>query len=151
MAKDDKAPEGDAPKKKGGKKKLIIIIVAAVLLLGGGGGGAYMLLMGGSSEAEAEPAPEPGAVVSLDPVTINLADSHYLKVGIALQATATAHEEPDGSKALNLAIDQYTNVEVAELQTAEGRAKLKEELTEKIKEAYEHEVMAIYYTTFVTQ
>ncbi len=110
-----------------------------------------MLLKGGSSEETAAPAPEPGAVVSLDPVTINLADSHYLKVGIALQATATAHEEPDGSKALNLAIDQYTNVEVSELQTAEGRAKLKEELTEKIKEAYEQEVMAIYYTTFVTQ
>ncbi|WP_033345990.1 flagellar basal body-associated FliL family protein [Catenuloplanes japonicus] len=150
MAKDEKAPEGDAPK-KGGRRKLIIIIVAAVLLLGGGGGGAFMLLKGGSSEETAAPAPEPGAVVSLDPVTINLADSHYLKVGIALQATATAHEEPDGSKALNLAIDQYTNVEVSELQTAEGRAKLKEELTEKIKEAYEQEVMAIYYTTFVTQ
>ncbi|GAB7049780.1 flagellar basal body-associated FliL family protein [Catenuloplanes indicus] len=150
MAKDEKAAEGDAPK-KGGKKKLLIIIIAAVLLLGGGGGGAFMLLSGGSSEEEAAPAPEPGAIVALDPVTINLAAGHYLKVGIALQATATATEEPDGSKALNLAIDQYTNVKVAELETAEGRAKLKEALTEKIKEAYEDEVMAIYYTTFVTQ
>ncbi|MDR7280477.1 flagellar basal body-associated FliL family protein [Catenuloplanes atrovinosus] len=150
MAKDDKAPEGDAPK-KGGKKKLLIIIIAAVLLLGGGGGGAYMMLAGGSSEEETVAAPEPGAIVALDPITINLASGHYLKVGIALQATATAAEEPDGSKALNLAIDQYTNVEVAELETAEGRAKLKTELEEKVKKAYEEEVMAIYYTTFVTQ
>ncbi|GAB7041793.1 MULTISPECIES: flagellar basal body-associated FliL family protein [Catenuloplanes] len=151
MAKDEKAAEGDAPKKGGKKKLLMIIIIAAVLLLGGGGGGAYMMLAGGSSEAEAAPEPEPGAIVALDPVTINLAAGHYLKVGIALQATATAAAEPDGSKALNLAIDQYTNVKVAELESAEGRAKLKEALTEKIKEAYEDEVMAIYYTTFVTQ
>ncbi|GIJ48669.1 hypothetical protein Val02_55550 [Virgisporangium aliadipatigenens] len=145
MAK-DKPAEGDAPKK--GKGKLIIIIVVVVLLLGGGGAGGYFYFAGGEEEA---PAPEPGIVVALEPITINLADGHFLKVSIALQATAEAHEEPDGSKALDLMISQFSNKSVAELSSNEAREEAKKKLKEAVAEAYEGEVMDLYFTEFVMQ
>ncbi len=143
-----------APKKK---SKLLIIIVA-VVLLAGAGVGAWLMLKGddkaASAEAEAE-KPEPGAVVALDPVTINLAGGHYLKMAFALQATADAAEEPDGSKALDIAIATYTERDIAELSTAKGREAAKAEFLEKVKKAYTEEdketVMDLYLTQFVTQ
>jgi flagellar FliL protein len=145
MAK-DKSAEGGEPKK--GKGKLIIIIVVVVLLLGGGGAGGYLYFAGGEEEA---PAPEPGLVVALEPITINLADGHFLKVSIALQASADAHEEPNGSKALDLLISQFSNKSVAELSSNDAREEQKKALVEKVKKAYEEEVYDVYFTEFVMQ
>ena len=56
---------------------------------------------GSSCQAQAGRAPpKPGEVVTLEPIQINLAAGHYLRIGIALQLTAKAHEA-DGSKALD--------------------------------------------------
>jgi len=137
----------DAPKKK--SKKLLIIVLGAVIMLGGGGG-AYAM-MGAGDKAEAEPKPEPGVVVALDAVTINLADGHYLKIKIALQATADVAEEPDGSKALDRTISYFSDRKIAELSSHEGREKAKEELVKEVSEAYEGEIMDIYFTEFVMQ
>jgi len=146
MSKDETATE--EPKKKS-KKLLIIIIAAVVVLLGGGGAGAYFML--GSSGPEKKPAPLPGKVISMDAITINLAEGHFLKLGLALQATADAAEAPDGSHALDLAITEFSNKSVAELSSDKGREKIKEELTKKVEKAYEEEVMAVYFTEFVMQ
>jgi len=145
-----KSDASDDAKPAKSKKKLIMIVLAAVFLLGGGAGG-YLMLTGGGSKTEEEPKPEPGVVVALDAVTINLADGHYLKMSMSLQATAEAHEEPDGSKALDLAIDQFSDRELGELSSSAGRRKAKAELLEKVKEAYEGEVMDIYFREFVMQ
>jgi flagellar protein FliL len=147
--KDAKAASGEETPKKS-KKKLIIMLLAVVLLLGGGAG-AYFTLFAGSGEAEAAPAPEPGAVVPLEAVTINLADGHYLKLKISLQATLDAHAEPDGSKAMDIAIDMLSYRPMDELFSNEERLRFKAELKEKVIEAYEHEVMDVYVTTFVIQ
>jgi flagellar FliL protein len=148
MSKDKAATPADgaaAPKKS--KKKLLIIIVAAVLLLGGGAGG-YLMFAGGD---DAEPPPEPGLVVALDAITINLADGHFLKVSIALQATIEAHEEPEGSKALDILISEFSNRSVAELSSNEAREEAKTRLKEKVSHAYHGEVMDVYFTEFVIQ
>jgi flagellar FliL protein len=145
MSKDEKDTAAEAPKSK---KKLMMILIAAVLMVGGGVG-VYLTMF--ASKAEAKPAHEAGEVVSLEPITINLAEGHYLKLAFALQATAEAAEKPDGSKALDLAIDQYTGMDTAELSTDKGREAAKKELLEKIEKAYEDEVMDIYFTQFVTQ
>src|SRR3712207_5101811 len=109
MAKDD---EGDKEKKKGGgKKKLLIIIVAAVVVLIGGGIGAYFAFFASSGEEEAHPEPTPSGVVVAEPITVNLADGHYLKIAIALQTTTEAHEAVDTSKALDIVISQFSNLE----------------------------------------
>lgn len=147
MAKDKAAAEGaEAPKKS---KKMLIIIVLAVVLLGGGGAGAYFMFF--KSSGDEVVAPEPGAVVPLESITINLADGHFLKVSIALQVTIDAAHEPDGSHALDLLITQFTNRSVAELSTNEAREAMKKELIEKVKHAYHDEVYDIYFTEFVMQ
>jgi flagellar protein FliL len=135
------------PKKS--KKKLIIIIAAALLALGGGGGG-YLMFKRHAAAAKA--AVVPGAVVVLDAMTINLEDSHFLKLKFSLQMTAdAATEELDGSKAMDLAIDEYSNRRMAELFSNGERNKTKGELLEKIATAYDKEVMDIYFTAFVIQ
>jgi flagellar FliL protein len=141
-SKDEAAADADAPKKS---KKMLLLIVA-VVLVAAGGGGAYIML----GDKGPPPPPEPGEVLKLDPITVNLTDGHYLKLGIALQATADVSEELEGSKALDLAVDEFSNRSVAQLGN-EGRAKLKKELKEKVVEAYEGEVMDIYLTDFVMQ
>jgi flagellar protein FliL len=132
-----------------GKRKLIVIVLAAVLLLGGGGG-AYLLFK--PKKAEAKPAPEPGLVVVLDAQTINLADAHYLKLKMSLQMTAGAGAEAlDGSRALDLAIDQYSGVPMAPLFSNGYREQTKAELLANVKKAYDGKVMDIYFTNFVIQ
>jgi flagellar basal body-associated protein FliL len=74
-------------------------------------------------------------VVKLDSITINLAGAHFLKLGIALQPTAAA-TELDGSKALDLAISEFSQMTIDELSTAEGRDKAKDELVARIKLTY---------------
>jgi len=148
MADEEKSAE--APKKS--SKKMLIIIVAAVVLLGGGAG-AFFMMKGGS---KAVAAPKKGTVVAIsDPLTVNLADSHYLKLQFSLQQTTDAGEDVDTSEAINLAIDEYTGKTVAELSTEKGRTAVKEELLAKLVKAYtvedKQEVMDIYYTQFVTQ
>jgi flagellar FliL protein len=137
--------EGDeeTPKKKG-KMKLIIIVVVVLAL----GGGAYMMFFKKKGPA---PPPKPGAVVALDPITINLAGGHFLKLGLAIQATAAVKEAPDGSKALDLAVNELSNRTIAELSSNKVRNAIKAELKEKVVEAYEHEVMDIFFTQFVMQ
>ncbi len=137
------APAGaDEDPAKGSKKKLIMIVVAVLAL---GGGGYFMFL-------KPKPAgpPEPGEVVTLEPIQINLAAEHYLRVGIALQLTAAAHEA-DGSKALDATIDIFSGLPIDEVNNPKHRAKLKEELEKELEELYHHDVMGVYFTEFVTQ
>lgn len=133
--------DADAPE-KGSKKKLILILVAVLAL---GGGGYFMFL-------KPKPAgpPEPGEVVKLEPIQINLAATHYLRVGIALQLTAGAHEA-DGSKALDAAIALFSGLPMDEVNDPKHRAKLKKELEKELGELYHHDVMGVYFTEFVTQ
>jgi flagellar FliL protein len=145
MSKDETTPEEAPPKKS--KKKLFIIVIAVVVLLGGGAG-AYFVFFSGPT---VKPAPKPGKVVAMDAVTLNLADGHFLKLKLALQATADVAEAPDGSKAVDIAISQFSNMEVAALSSGPARDKAKKELTKKIEEAYEGEIMDVYFTEFVMQ
>jgi len=148
---DEKEGAAEAPKKS--NKMMLIIIVAAVVLLGGGGGAFVMM----KSSSASPKTPSKGSVTAIeDALTINLADSHYLKLQFSLQQTADAGSESvDPSEAIELAIDEYTGKTVAELSTEKGRAAIKEDLLAKIVKAYTEskteKVMDIYYTAFVTQ
>jgi len=143
--------ETEAAKPKFTKKKIMLLAIAAVALTVAGVAGKSIL-----AGPKAEKAPEPGGVIAMDSVTINLASGHYLKMKLALQATVEAAGgeeggEPDGSKALDLAISQYSNMQMAELSSATGRAKAKAELLEDVKKAYDEKIMDIYFTEFVMQ
>lgn len=161
---------GDTEGKSRKKKKLVIAAIAAVVLLGGGVGGTYTLMKPDTASATEEVKEEvlvPGDVTALDPITINLADGRYLKLGIALQqvlseAGGEGSSELDGSKALDLAIGEFSGLSINDLSNAESRQKYKDELEAKIIEAYVAEpleegeeglkqVMGIYLTQFVMQ
>jgi flagellar FliL protein len=150
---DKSKTEGEETPAKGGKTKLLAVV--AVLLVAAGAA-AYFFLFAGSGEAEAA-APEPGEVVVLEPIAVNLAGGGYLKIGITLQLTADAAagegEGVDGSKALDLVIASFSQANPADVTGA--REALKEALEKKIVDAYMedgHEiVMGIYYNEYVTQ
>lgn len=130
-----------APKKS--KKKLVIAVVA-VLLLGGAG---YWFFL---KPTDAEASPKPGEVVTLDAIQINLEDGHYLRVGLALQLTESAHDL-DGSQALDATIDLFSGREIKEVTTAKTRNRLKAELENELSHLYHGDVMGVYFTDFVTQ
>src|SRR3546814_688837 len=98
--------------------------------------------------APSEPAP--GEVLPLTAIQVNLAGGHYLRIGLALQLVEGA-EEADGSKALDAAIEIFSGQKVSTVTDPEERDKLKDELTEAVREAYHEEVLEVYYTDFVTQ
>ncbi len=149
-SKKDETPEDDGAT-GGGRKKLLVVGLVAVLAIAGA---AYFFLFAGSGEAEAAAEPEHGGYTALEPIAVNLAGGGYLKIGIALQLTADAGEEaPDGSHALDLIIQTFSQASPADVTGA--RDAFKAGLEKKIVEAYEEDgteiVMGIYYTEYVTQ
>jgi flagellar FliL protein len=139
---------GEAPPKKG-KKKLVLILGVVVLALGAG---AYFFLKpAGGAEAATPPPPQPGGIAQIDPVSVNLAGGHYLRVGFSMQLTAAAGEEVEQAKALDIAIALYSGRTMEEVNDPTRREELKDELATQLEEAYEGEVMGVYLTDFVTQ
>ena len=159
--------DGAAPASGGGRSMLIPAIVVAVAVLGAG-----FMMKGGGAPAPAEAAPEPeptevadGPVVETEPMTLNLADGHYLKVGVALQLAAPEEGEaaagghggggeetgPSTAKALDLAITTFSEHTKRELSDPHKRGEVKKKLAAEISEAYHGEVVDIYFTEFVMQ
>ncbi|WP_232681084.1 flagellar basal body-associated protein FliL [Nocardioides sp. R-C-SC26] len=133
-----------APEKPGGKKKLIMIVAIIAIV----GGGAYWFVL----KPKPEPGePVPGEVVPLDAIQVNLAGGHYLRLGLGLQLVADVHEEVDGSKALDVAIDIFSGRKVEELAKPAERRKLKKELVKELDHLYHGEVIDAYFREFVTQ
>ena len=128
--------------KKGGKKKIALILVAVLVVVGA----VYWFFL---KPAGPTPPPEPGEIVTMDATQINLADDHYLRLGMALQLTTTAHEA-DGSKALDAAIELFSGKKLAQID-GHQRDALKKKLVEELKHLYHGEVMDVYFTEFVTQ
>jgi flagellar FliL protein len=133
-------------KKKKSKKKLIIILVVVLLVAGVG----YKMTLG-KAKATGPVKPVKGAVLKLDSVSLNLADGHFLKLGIALQETKTATAEFDGSQATDIAISQFSGMSMQQLSIGSKRDAVKKEYLEKLEKVYEGEVMDVYFTEFVMQ
>ena len=127
-------------------RKRMVLAVVLVLLLAGAASWWFML-----RPAEADQAPEPGEVLKLEAIQVNLAGGHYLRIGIALQATKEAGAEIEGSKALDATIELFSGEKVEDLARRPYRTKLKHELLDQLEERYEGEVIGVYFTDFVTQ
>lgn len=143
------AAAADEPKPKKSKKLVVIVAVAAALL----GAAAWFFFLKGPSEPAAEPEPEPGDTLTVEAMSINLADGHYLRLGLGLQLTieAGAHGPVDAAPARDAAISLFSGRTVAEIADPTTREALKAELTETLVHAYHGEVMAVYLTDYVTQ
>lgn len=141
----------DAAAPSGGRRKRMLLVLVAVLLIGGLGAGGYWWFA--VRTPPPPPPPKPGEVVAMDPISLNLAEGRYLKVGIALQWEYSSEKgaSHDGSKALDLAIDTFSGRTVEELSDPVRREVLKDELMVRVGEAYEGKVLDLYLTEFVTQ
>jgi flagellar protein FliL len=136
--------EAAAQPEKKSRKKLIIAVVLLLVVAGA----AYWFFLKPKGPT---PPPEPGDVVALEAVQVNLAEGHYLRMSLALQATTSVAHEVEGSKALDLAISTFSGQKVGDLANPETLTHLKEELLKEIEHAYHGDVMDVYYTEFVTQ
>jgi flagellar basal body-associated protein FliL len=103
-----------------------------------------------------DPLTERGPVLELDSKTINLADGHYLKIGIALQLDKTgvvesAKDEGLGAKALDMARKALSTKTMDELTKSNVRDQLQQQLGLEACHAYEGEVLTVFFTDFVMQ
>jgi flagellar FliL protein len=151
----DKGGKKGKKEKGGGKSNLIPAVVLAVGIAVGG------YFMGGSGEPASAGAESttttalPGEIATMDPISVNLADGHFLKVGLGVQLSeaANAEEFPKGpmSKVKDLLISEVGGGDMVVLSTNAGREELKHRLTEKAAEEFEGEVLGFYFTDFVMQ
>jgi flagellar FliL protein len=154
-----------------------IIMIVAGLAIGAGAtfGATQMLGLGKPKDAEAHKEPPAiGIMLPLRERVVNLADSgmmRYLKVAVTLEVKDhTLKEPPKGEeykkKQEHLAVemkghlpqieDQVTSIlsskTSAELMSAEGKQKLKDEMKEKLNKALHEElVMGVFFTDFIVQ
>jgi flagellar FliL protein len=177
--KKDDAEGAEGEEKKGGlggKLKLLAMILPTVLLIGGA---VYFFVLAPKSSAttatakasttaaatdgSTDPGSDSGAdsgsidtstlvagkVLSVDAVTVNLANGHFLKVGVGLQETADVSEDVSPAPAIDCMITEFSGKTVDQLATQAGRDAAKKELTLKIYKAYEKKVYKVYYNSFV--
>lgn len=129
----------------GGKKKLILLVVGLLVV----GAAAYWFVLKPKPEGKKE-KPVAGEVVALEPRQVNLEGGHYLKLGLALQGTADAHEL-EGSKAIDAAISIFSGRSIEEVSRPAELKHLKTELQKELDHLYHGDVMGVYFTDFVTQ
>ena len=153
----DSTDQAQAGKKK---RPLLLIVVVAVVAAALAGGGAILLLggKGGGKDAKAHPAkkkpPALGEVVPIDATTLNLADGHYLKVGVALQLSKAGSAEEiakDLAPAQDATISVLGNYTQAQLAARGGKEHVKALLSKKIAALYDDKVLYVYFTDFVIQ
>ena len=146
MAKKPAKATSEGEEAPGGSKKKLILIVVALLVVGGA---AYVFVLKPKADPKKE-KPVAGEVIALEPRQVNLEGGHYLKLGLALQGTADAHEL-EGSKALDAAISLFSGRSVEEVSRPAELKHLKEELRKELDHLYHGDVMDVYFTDFVTQ
>ena len=145
-------PEPPAEPDAGGRSRLKIVVVVLVALLVGAALAVYLVVLRPDAQArKAAAPPEPGEIVQLEPMNINLDGGTYLRVGLGLQLTADASGEFDVTRAKDAVITLLTGRKVAEVASGEGREAVRAALEEELGAAYDGEVMAVYFTDFVTQ
>jgi flagellar protein FliL len=177
--------KGKGKEKKGGGKKKIILVVGALAIAGLGAKMTVLKTTpppacppGTPPTTAADPtaaattpttgaqttattavactAPVPSGVVKLDPITLNLADGRYLKLGLGLQLDSTLDvtkfpTEDGGSEALDQAIRILGAKGYADLSTPDGRDAVLKELSLAVSKAYDGHVIQVFLTEFVMQ
>lgn len=165
------APAPAPPKEDRGRRGVLVpAIVVGVALLGA----AFLMRPSGGGSSDTPPpaqttetsvvtrsetgAPvvhgDPDHVVPLDPITLNLADGRFLKVGVALQLAdevEVADPVAYGSRALDTTIRLMSEYTYRELSAPGARNDAQDALSLAVSEAYEGAVLAVYFTEFVMQ
>ncbi|MDQ1505152.1 MAG: flagellar protein FliL [Actinomycetota bacterium] len=158
-----KKKTADGDEAKSGKGKTVAM--GAVMVIGLLGGLKGFVLSGGKAVAatgvSTTSTTKPGPIVTLDPITVNIAGDRFLKIGLGLQLSGKLAGQPapkdsnDPTKgfarALDLTIETFGGHTYDSLVTPAGRTVAKEELIKKLEAAYPEEVEGVYFTDFVMQ
>ena len=154
-AKNDEAEEEEG----GGKSKKLPMIIGAVVVLGA----VYNFVLKPSPEpmpdemAMVEVEPIEGEIIELPEVVINIDDDvvSYVRVGVALvleEGTLAGDFEAEAAIAKDIILDDLSGRTVPELRTPEGKQKVKEEISIKLREAYgDAKVIRMLFTVLVMQ
>jgi len=141
-----KAAKAGDEAKGGGKKKILLIVVVLLLAVVG-----FVV----KTKVMAKPAgpvkPVPGATIAAPAMYINLADGHFLKLGLGLQATASAPKDVGSAQAQQDAIFLFQGKKVEELMDTKKLEAIRAELVKQVTEQSEGELYDVYFTDFVMQ
>jgi len=149
-----------APAKSGGLLRTVAIVFLLIgiagigFVMGGRGGAAPAAADGAAAEKEAEPEKK-GPIVSMEPINVNLAEGHYLRIAVALglspEVKLKEPEEFDKAAASDVVLGTFSGMAMADLTSAEGREAAREQLLEALEPHYGDEVVHVYFTEFVMQ
>jgi flagellar basal body-associated protein FliL len=98
-----------------------------------------------------------GPVLEIDSKTLNLADGHFLKIGLALQlktgALVEEIEEVDNFKAVaaQAVLNKFAGEPMADILPKEKREKIRHEIGYDVCMESEANVSTVYFTEFVAQ
>jgi len=124
----------EAPAKSGGLLRTIVIVflligIAGVGFVMGGRGGAAPAAPaaadGAPAEAEKEAEKEKkGPIVEMEPINVNLAEGHYLRIAVALglspEVKLKEPEEFDKAAASDVVLGTFSGMAMADLTSTEG-------------------------------
>jgi flagellar FliL protein len=147
------APRGGRGHRREGtgkKKKLLIALPLLVVMVAGLVLPARPRQRWRSREAA---KPEPGEVLQLQPITMNLADGRLLKIGwlCSCRSRGRRARRVSGSVALDEAIAYLGEQTYDQLAAPGARQAAKKELSQRITKRYDKAVMEVYFTEFVMQ
>jgi len=167
---DDTSKEEKEKTKKpsSGNMLQMIILVLLLLVLGLGGFIAWKLvnmevpLLPGQEQASSQPPEKaernPGILIDLDNITVNLADtddSRFLRVKIKLGVETEEDKikvESFQTQTKDLIITLLSSKSFSDVRTAQGKFALKEELAYRINSMVgERMVKNVYFSDFVAQ
>ena len=139
-------------------KKRSPVMLAALLFVGLAAGVGISKATGGSSTPPGgEPPPEPGEIAVIEPINVNLAGGHFLRIGVGAQLTKKVPDKGEawvkvkGSKVADAIITVFSGRELAVVQSTQGRLEGVHELEKQVTESTEGEVMKIYLSEYVSQ
>lgn len=152
----DKDKDGEEPKKKSKVKDPKILGIGGIIIAAL----VYQFALKAPPETEmVEPDPEPveGSIFELEEMVLNLEDenANYLRVGVAVVLTDIedpATFEADQAIAKDVIVDYVGSRTAADFAPGEPRQQTKEELSERMVEAYgEDRVVRVLFTALVMQ
>ena len=178
--KEDEKPEAAvaAPKASSPIAKMLLIVVVALISSAGGGVMSWFLItktmkVEAKAEAEVESTPasqkaeevekaiEKGGALPLEPFVVNLADAdaaRYLRIRVSLMVDdkAAIKELTENSalqmKVRDVVLQMLTAKTSHDLMNEEGKAKLREEIHEKITAYFKKpKLVDVMFTEFVIQ
>lgn len=156
---DDAADEESSPAPARKKRSNLVpaIVVAVGLIVGGFLMKPSAAPADGGASAEEQPVEIiPGEMATIEPVTLNLADGHYLRLGVSIELVEGVPakeflEGGDADRFKDLMIGEVGDMTMADVSTTTGRTELKATLRHGAQKLLGEEFSEVYLTEAVVQ